>query len=38
MKKLRSAAWNEVFYYYRGTYSVAYLTNILVFLSFAVRM
>lgn len=27
MKKLRSAAWNEVFYYYRGTYSVAYLTN-----------
>ncbi len=27
MKKLRSAAWNEVFYYYRRTYSVAYLTN-----------
>lgn len=27
MKKLRSAAWNEVFYYYRGTYSVAYLAN-----------
>lgn len=27
MKKLRSAAWNEVFYYYRGTYSVDYLTN-----------
>lgn len=27
MKKLRSAAWNEVFCYYRGTYSVAYLTN-----------
>lgn len=38
MKKLRSAAWNEVFYYYRGTYSVAYLTKILVFLSFDVRM
>ena len=38
MKKLRSEAWNEVFYYYRGTYSVDYLTNILVFLSFAVRM
>ncbi len=38
MKKLRSAAWNEVFYYYRGTYSVDYLTNILVFLFFAVKM
>jgi hypothetical protein len=38
MKKLRSMLRNEVFYYYRGTYSVAYLTNILVFLSFDVRM
>ena len=28
MKKLRSMLRNEVFYYYyRGTYSVAYLTN-----------